>query len=249
MLNITPGAAFNVVMYARTARSHMLYVFYNVSTCAHVRCIEAASTDDPIIATLNETSPVAAVPLSGEVVLSPTGQWFLSVYAQDSATDLDETSITARELIHITSVMVAVDCCVTTSYAETNGCEPVTVNINTVEVATPAAGTTLDIDVVDQDGNPIGSLVSGQWVVTIPEEVDNILPYANRIAALADTATIPATNQYVVINDTGRLFHGNGASTVAALVADPQVMLMPVREDGALFVTVEGTEYKLQLNA
>lgn len=127
-------------------------------------------------------------------------------------------------------------------------CDPATVNINGIEVATPASGATANIEVVDQDGNPIGSLVSGQWVVTIPEEVDNILPYANRIAALAATGVVPATNQYVVINDTGRLFHGNGTSTVAELVADPQVMLLPVREDGALFVTVEGTEYKLQLN-
>lgn len=124
-------------------------------------------------------------------------------------------------------------------------CDPATVNINGVEVATPASGATADIDVVDQDGNPIGSLVSGQWVVTIPEEVDNILPYANRAAALADTATIPNTNQFVVVTDTGRTYIGNGASTVDVLVANPQVMLLPVREDGGLFVTVEGTEYKL----
>lgn len=128
-------------------------------------------------------------------------------------------------------------------------CADATVNINGTEVGTPASGATLDLDVVDQDGNPIGSLVSGQWVVTIPEEVDNILPYTDRAAALADTTTIPQTNQFVVVSDVGRTYIGNGISNVAALVANPQVMLLPVREDGALFVTVEGVEYKLQLNA
>ena len=127
-------------------------------------------------------------------------------------------------------------------------CDGATVNINGVEVATPASGATANLGVVDQDGNQIGSFVAGQWVVTIPEEVDNILPYADRAAALADVGTVPDTNQYVVINDTGRMYHGNGTSTVAELVADPQVVIIPAREDGALYVTVEGVEYKLQLN-
>lgn len=127
-------------------------------------------------------------------------------------------------------------------------CDPVNVTINGDGVGTPEAGSALALAVVDQDGNPIGSLVDGQWVVTIPEEVNNILPYADRAAALAAKVLIPATNQFVVVTDTGRTYPGNGTSTVAELVADPQFMLLPVRESGALIVTVEGTEYKLQLN-
>lgn len=106
-------------------------------------------------------------------------------------------------------------------------------------------GTCTGVDILDNLGNLIAHVDDGDTYTITPM----ILPYDNRAAALADATTIPTTAQMVVINDTGRMYHGNGADDVAALVANPQVMYLPVREDGALLVTVEGVEYKLQLNA
>lgn len=128
-------------------------------------------------------------------------------------------------------------------------CSPATVNINGVEVATPASGATADLEVVDQDGNPIGSLVSGQWVITISEDVaDTIIPYATEVAALADTTTIPTDKQLVKVKDTNRGYWGDGASTVAALVT-AQVFLLPVTENNkGLLVTTNGENLQIQLN-
>ena len=107
-----------------------------------------------------------------------------------------------------------------------------------------SGGTCTGVDILDNLGNVIAHVDDGDTYTITPM----ILPYANRAAALADATTVPTTAQMVVINDTGRMYHGNNADDVATLVANPQVMYLPVREDGALIVTVEGVEYKLQLN-
>lgn len=132
-------------------------------------------------------------------------------------------------------------------------CAEATVSINGTQVASDATpcGAAIALEVVDQDGNPIGSLVDGQWVVTIPEEVNNILPYADEAAALADNVTIPATNQLVVITATGRTYWGDGTSTVDVLVGGLSYLL-PVTEvpaDKLLRVEVFGDNPSIQLNS
>lgn len=129
-------------------------------------------------------------------------------------------------------------------------CDPATVTVNGIEVASDATpcGSTIPIQVVDQNGNPVGSLVDGQWVVNI---MDNILPYADEAAALADTSTVPETNQLVVITATGRTYWGDGASTVESLVSALKYIL-PVTEvpaDKLLRVDVFGETPSIQLNS
>ena len=169
MIHVTPGEDFRVVLHQRTTRTHLLLVFYSLSTCTHVRCIVPATGDDPIIAVVSDTSPTAAVALDGEVVLSPGGEWELTVYAQSSDTDLDETSNTARDTIAgKLGVFVDSSCCAITAYTpetQVGTCDPATVTINGDEVATPASGGTAALLVVDQTDAQVGSWNGTAWEV------------------------------------------------------------------------------------
>ena len=71
------------------------------------------------------------------------------------------------------------------------------------------------VDIRDSDGNLITHISDGGTYILDPI----MLRYTNEAAALADAATIPTLQQEVVLNDTLRRYPGDGASTVAALVA------------------------------
>lgn len=166
MIKITPGASFKVVLFTRTTRTHLLLVFTNPSTCAKVRCVVTASGDDPIVSTVDETSPIVAVPLSGEVNLSPSGQWSLDVYAQNSSTNLDETDAVALK-IGTVQAFVDGDCCTVTGYSpntSTATCDPAEVFINGVSVAEPASGGTASL-IVTQEGTQVGSWSGTEWEI------------------------------------------------------------------------------------
>lgn len=158
MIRVTPGATFRVVLHERTTATHLLLVFYCLTTCTRVRCIVPATGDDPIIAVVSETSPDAAVALDGEVVLSPRGEWELTAYTQSSDTDLDETSATARtQVAEKIEVFVEPSCCTITAYSP----------------ETPATGGTCDgVDIDDQDGNLIQHIADGgTYVVTLADAI------------------------------------------------------------------------------
>lgn len=106
MIAIEADAAFNLVLFLETDRAYLLCVFHNESTGGYARCIAPTGGAFPIVAEITETSPNAATALDAEVYLVPGGEWMLTVYAQDSSTDLDETSATARELIYTSQVQV-----------------------------------------------------------------------------------------------------------------------------------------------
>jgi len=105
-------------------------------------------------------------------------------------------------------------------------CDPLTINVNGelyAEVEDPC-GSSSNIEVVDQNGDPVGSLVDGKWVVNT-EGIMNILHYANLSAALADDTTTPTDQQIVVLDDSGNTYYGNGSHTVAVLVAAKKYVL------------------------
>lgn len=126
-------------------------------------------------------------------------------------------------------------------------CDPANVTINGVEVATPASGATAELIVEDQDGNPIGSLVAGRWVVTISEDVPYIVQtYATLSEAEADSTTIVPVGRAIVV--AGRLYQGTGTASddlVGAGVFNPSV---EEPGDGNLLTIVDNTQVKIQLN-
>ncbi len=76
-----------------------------------------------------------------------------------------------------------------------------------------------------------------------------ILPYANKVAALAATTTVPTTSQLVYVVATKRVYPANGTSTVAQLVTAEEYLL-PVHEDNdGIDTNYQGSSVNLQLNA
>lgn len=106
------------------------------------------------------------------------------------------------------------------------------------------------VEVVDQDGNPVGSLNGdGKWEVNVSSSDPMILPYADESAALAATGVTPTTSQVVHVVANKRFYPGDGSSTVAQLVTAQQFLLpVTMPGSGALIAEVDGSDVKIQLN-
>jgi PKD repeat protein len=75
-------------------------------------------------------------------------------------------------------------------------CEGVDIDVNGVSYGTAASGTTFDVDVVDQDGVDVGSLVGGEWVVPYMEVDFNASPTylsEGEDVTFTDTSTLSPT--------------------------------------------------------
>jgi hypothetical protein len=106
----------------------------------------------------------------------------------------------------------------------------------------------LYVTIYETDGVTERTRVAAGGTYTLPTATPMILPYANYAAAQADTSTVPTTAQLVVLNDSDRTYHGDGTSTVAALVAAQRYLLPVTEASSELATTVEGTQVKIQLN-
>lgn len=230
MLKVTPGASFTVLLYKSTDYANLLFVFSNKSTEAKVRAIASATGDMPIVSVLEETSPDDPDPLSGEVLLSPSGEWRLKIYGQDSPTDLDETSAEPRDLLFEETAQVNRSCGDDTGYTP----------------STPS-GYCQGVDILDQDGNVIAHINDGETYTVEPDMPFIAQTYSTEALAGADTTTVPLEGQAILV--AGRLYHGDGVKTSAQLIA-AKVYIPSFTEDSTNGVTVKlGTDTKaIQLN-
>lgn len=107
-----------------------------------------------------------------------------------------------------------------------------------------SGGSCTGVDILDNLGNVIAHVNDGGTYTITPM----ILPYADKAAALADTATIPTTAQMVRIEDTNRAYFGAPPATVADLVTAEDKFLLPVVETSkGINTTVVATLVGVQL--
>ena len=149
------------------------------------------------------------------------------------------TGLTAEQL----------DDCLNCTGAPPDAC-PIAVMVNgseITEVADACETPSLALTVEDQDGNPVAVTFSGLAIV-VDMPAPTIISYVSKAAALADTTTVPTTEQVIHVIATRRFYPCDGTSTVADLVT-AENYLLPVREQSqTLYTEVEGTEVKIQIN-
>lgn len=108
-MNIERGISNTMIVAAREVETHYLLVFVSVDTGGSVRCVveNEAAASGPLLLTFTETdSPTAT---DGEVTLAP-GDWKLTIYGQNSATNIDTTLVSRTvwsELITVSGDYVA----------------------------------------------------------------------------------------------------------------------------------------------
>lgn len=130
---------------------------------------------------------------------------------------------------------------------------PVTITVNDeeyMEDVDPCEMPTVNIGLVDQDGNDIPFTIDGgNIVVNTSTEVPYIIPYDDAADAAADTTTVPTELQAVLLRDTKRQYPGNGVSTVSQIVGSGR-FLLPVNEDGSngLTTTMLSDTVQIQTN-
>lgn len=113
----------------------------------------------------------------------------------------------------------------------------------------PNPGTCSGVDILDGDGNVIAHIADGGTYTVMNE----ILPYADEAAALADTTTIPANNQKILLQDTGREYWQTDRVTpknVSQLVTAKR-FLLPVTEDAStgFHATLLNADVTIQTNS
>lgn len=129
----------------------------------------------------------------------------------------------------------------------------VTLNGDTiVEVANTCVEPYVGLEIRDQNNNLVPYVFTDGFRITvqIPDgDMPYILPYDDRAAAEADTSTVPTELQAVLLRDTKRQYPGNGANTVAELIASGR-FLIPATDDGTngLVTTVGTTDHQIQTN-
>lgn len=97
-MQVTRDASFTLVFAARqtVTPSYWLVVFTSVTTGLNNYCVAAnqATAGGAIRLDLTETGDAAATATSGEVKLSPPGNWLVAIYEQTSASNLDPANAT-----------------------------------------------------------------------------------------------------------------------------------------------------------
>lgn len=152
-MRIVRDTSFDLFFAGREtlSTSYWLVVFTSVETQLNNYCVTSNSgaSQGPILLPITEVGDGTATATSGQVKLSPPGDWIVKVYEQGSSTNLDPDN--ATRLVFEQQVTVLGDVCETEANSGTecppgNGdCDPVTLtyeqpNGNAAALATVDAG-------------------------------------------------------------------------------------------------------------
>lgn len=169
---IERSASNTLVVMAREtlSPSYWLLHFNDPDRNGNAYCIVQAgnATGAMITLTFSEVAS-GAVATSGQVTLSPPGNWQVTIYEQTSSSNLNTAN--ANRLVYTQAIFVEGGAGAETGWTDEcpstgDECDPLTVEVNGTTYGTLAdpCGATFDVDVV-QDGTPVGSLVDGEWVI------------------------------------------------------------------------------------
>lgn len=169
---IERGASNTLVVMAREtlSPSYWLLHFNDPDRNGNAYCIVQAGNATGAFITLTFTEVASgAVATSGQVTLSPPGNWQVTIYEQTSSSNLNTAN--ANRLVYTQAIFVEGGAGAETGWTDEcpstgDECDPLTVEVNGTTYGTLAdpCGATFDVDVV-QDGAPVGSLVGGEWVI------------------------------------------------------------------------------------
>ena len=169
---IERGASNTLVVMAREtlSPSYWLLHFNDPDRNGNAYCIVQAGNATGAFITLTFSEVASgAVATSGQVTLSPPGNWQVTIYEQTSSSNLNTAN--ANRLVYTQAIFVEGGAGAETGWTDEcpstgDECDPLTVEVNGTTYGTLAdpCGATFDVDVV-QDGAPVGSLVGGEWVI------------------------------------------------------------------------------------
>lgn len=165
MQRLKKAAANRIVVFKPSTATHMLLHFVSNETDGEAFCVVARSGSNPVIVNFTETaSPVA---LSGQVSLSPLGEWDYFLYDQNSSTNLDPDD---AELLDSGQVYVVGDAASQGSYTPAH-CDPATArnSDSTYSLSIPSGTTSVlpDVTHTDSDGSPAVRPAMTPFVATV----------------------------------------------------------------------------------
>lgn len=193
---IERSASNTLVVMAREtlSPSYWLLHFNDPDRNSNAYCIVQAGNATGAMITLTFTEVASgAVATSGQVTLSPPGNWQVTIYEQTSSSNLNTAN--ANRLVYTQAIFVEGGAGAETGWTDEcpstgDECDPLTVEVNGTTYGTlgDPCGATFDVDVV-QDGTPVGSLVGGEWV--IPSCGDLSYELVNSATMELESGTVP----------------------------------------------------------
>jgi len=169
---IERGASNTLVVMAREtlSPSYWLLHFNDPDRNGNAYCIVQAGNATGAMITLTFTEVASgAVATSGQVTLSPPGNWQVTIYEQTSSSNLNTAN--ANRLVYTQAIFVEGGAGAETGWTDEcpstgDECDPLSVRVNgePYESVADPCGAIVTVDVV-QDGTPVGSLVGGEWVI------------------------------------------------------------------------------------
>lgn len=159
-MRIARDSSFNLVFAARAtvSPSYWLIRFTSVTTGLSVYCIaqNAATSGYGISLPITETGDTSPTATSGEVQMSPPGNWKVTIFEQTSSTNLDPANASRT----VWSGMVDVT---------GEACEP---EVNT-GTECPPGGDCDPVTILDQDGGTVTTVnAGGTYTVTLLSGID-----------------------------------------------------------------------------
>jgi hypothetical protein len=169
---IERSASNTLVVMAREtlSPSYWLLHFNDPDRNGNAYCIVQAGNATGAMITLTFTEVASgAVATSGQVTLSPPGNWQVTIYEQTSSSNLNTAN--ANRLVYTQAIFVEGGAGAETGWTDEcpstgDECDPLSVRVNgePYESVADPCGAIVTVDVV-QDGTPVGSLVGGEWVI------------------------------------------------------------------------------------